>query len=391
METLYVLTALKKKLALLCFATLFFAAGALGQTTWYFFNGGETPAGGPTGADANVADAPVEIGVKFRTSVAGNITGIRFYKGTTNTGTHVASLWTNGNPGTSLATVTFSGETASGWQEMPFASPVHINAGTIYVASYYSAGGVYAATSNYFNSGDITHGPITFIDVTNDPQGQGNGVFEYGGATVYPDNSFQASNYWVDVRFLPDVPLPVSLVDFNATAGNSDVALSWKTESEDNNKGFSIQRSNNNRDWYDISFVNGAGQSSSTRSYSYSDKGLAPGVYYYRLNQIDFDGKSKASSTVSATISGKGAIALFQNAPNPFIGTTKIRFDLSAAQKVRLSVFDLTGREIRVLVDAKKETGTHLVTLNSAGLSRQMYIVRLQTESGVFTKQIIVE
>jgi hypothetical protein len=391
METLYVLSSLKRKLALLSFAILFFAAGASSQTTWYFFNGGETPTGGAGGAEANIADAPVEIGVKFRTSVAGNILSIRFYKGTTNTGTHVGSLWNNGNPGASLATVTFTGETASGWQEMQFATPVHINAGTIYVASYYSSAGVYAATDNYFNNGDITHGPITFIDVTNDPLGQGNGVFEYNGSSIYPDNSFQASNYWVDVRFLPDVPLPVSLVDFSASSGNSDVALSWKTASEDNNKGFAIQRSNNNRDWYDLTFVNGAGTSSSTRNYTYTDKGLAPGVYYYRLNQVDFDGKSKASSTVTATINGRGAIALYQNAPNPFIGSTKIRFDLSSAQKVRLSVFDLSGREIKVLVDAKKETGTHQVTLNSAGLSRQMYYVRLQTESGVFTKQIIVE
>ena len=72
----------------------------------------------------------------------GRITGIRFYKGTTNTGTHVGHLWTR--TGTMLAEATFTGETARGWQQVSFASPVDVTAGTTYVASYHAPNGNYA-------------------------------------------------------------------------------------------------------------------------------------------------------------------------------------------------------------------------------------------------------
>ena len=98
------------------------------------FTTGQTPAN-PSENDT----AAVELGVKFRADVAGFITGIRFYKGTGNTGTHVGNLWTAA--GTLLATVTFTGETATGWQQASFATPVAVTANTTYVASYYARSG----------------------------------------------------------------------------------------------------------------------------------------------------------------------------------------------------------------------------------------------------------
>ena len=77
--------------------------------------------------------------MKFRTDVAGYITGVRFYKGTGNTGTHVGNLWTAG--GTPLATATFTAETATGWQQVTFATPVAVAANTTYVASYHTTSG----------------------------------------------------------------------------------------------------------------------------------------------------------------------------------------------------------------------------------------------------------
>jgi hypothetical protein len=85
------------------------------------------------------------LGVKFRADVSGFITGIRYYKSPTNTGTHVGSLWTS--TGTRLAQVTFTNETASGWQQVNFTSPVAISAGTTYVASYHTTTGHYARSS----------------------------------------------------------------------------------------------------------------------------------------------------------------------------------------------------------------------------------------------------
>ena len=83
------------------------------------------------------------VGVRFRADTNGTITGVRFYKGAANTGTHVGNLWTN--TGTLLATATFSGETASGWQQVTFSSPVAVTANTTYVASYHTNTGQYGA------------------------------------------------------------------------------------------------------------------------------------------------------------------------------------------------------------------------------------------------------
>jgi Domain of unknown function (DUF4082)/Secretion system C-terminal sorting domain len=334
----------------------------------------------------------IETGVRFRVTQPGTITGILFYKGNLVTGTHIGHLWTNA--GSQLAQATFS-ETANGWQEV--AVSVHISAGVNYVASVFSSIGDYAAepigSSNWLGTTDFGTNPIKVIASGNG----GNGVFDYlfnppNTAGAFPTSGgANGVNYWIDIRFQPDFSLPVTIADFKATTASNNILLNWKTESESNNDGFEIQRSNNGIDWYAVSFVKGAGQSSIFKNYIYTDKSLAPGLYYYRLKQMDFDGKSKTTAVVTASVTGKGNVTLFQNTPNPFRVTTTIRFDLPKAQKVKLSVFDMAGREIKVLTDKTSEAGSHLVTLDAATLSRQLYLVKLQTEDGVLTKTILVQ
>ncbi len=88
--------------------------------------------------------------MKFTSELAGTVTGIRFYKAAANTGTHIGSLWTS--TGTLLASATFTNETASGWQQVNFSTPVAITAGTTYVAGYFAPKGHYSATSSPFAS-----------------------------------------------------------------------------------------------------------------------------------------------------------------------------------------------------------------------------------------------
>jgi hypothetical protein len=133
---------------------------------------------------------PVELGVKFTADTSGLITGLKFYKGPQNTGPHVADLWSSN--GTLLATATFSNETASGWQEVSFANPVAITAGTTYIASYHTSGD-YSITSGYF-ANSVTNGDLT-------APANGNGVYAYGSNSVFPTSTYNATNYWVDVEF----------------------------------------------------------------------------------------------------------------------------------------------------------------------------------------------
>ena len=113
------------------------------------------------------------MGVKFRADVAGSITALRFYKGATNTGPHVGNLWTS--TGTLLASVTFTNETASGWQQATLPNPVPITANTTYVASYHTTVGRYAVSSSYFATTGVDNPPLHALSTT---AGGGNGVYQ---------------------------------------------------------------------------------------------------------------------------------------------------------------------------------------------------------------------
>jgi len=156
----------------------------------------------PSTAAPSVAAYPdrnaVTLGVKFRSDVAGVVTGVRFYKGSGNTGTHVGSLWSAW--GSLLATVTFSGETASGWQEAKFSTPVSIAANTTYVVSYHTTSGYYAVNGGYFNSQSVYSAPLR---APSTGSAGGNGVFRYGTTNAFPNSTYNGNNYWVDVVFAP--------------------------------------------------------------------------------------------------------------------------------------------------------------------------------------------
>jgi hypothetical protein len=139
----------------------------------------------------------VEVGVRFRSNTAGYITGVRFYKYASNTGTHVGNLWTS--TGTRLATATFSNETASGWQQVSFGTPVAIAANTTYIASYHAPNGLYALSNEYFVN-EVTRGPLTAL---RDGADGGNGQYRYTtSSTAVPNETFLSQNYWVDVVFV---------------------------------------------------------------------------------------------------------------------------------------------------------------------------------------------
>jgi methionine-rich copper-binding protein CopC len=182
-------------------------ASATPQTTWSFTTAAPVVTAGATYSLWNESVTPtvstdntaVEVGMQFSSDVSGYVTGIMFYKGAQNTGTHIGNLWTS--DGTLLATGTFSNETASGWQTLTFARPVPIVAGEVYVASYHTNTGFYAATNGYFNTSGMDSGPL-HAPASSVVLG-GNGVFNIGATSAFPQSTFQGSNYWVDVDFTP--------------------------------------------------------------------------------------------------------------------------------------------------------------------------------------------
>ena len=170
----------------------------------------------------------VELGVKFRSDVAGTINGIRFYKAAANTGTHVGSLWSS--TGTLLAQANFTGESSSGWQQVTFSSPVAVQPNTTYVAGYLAPNGHYSV-----------NGPTLAAAVDNPPlhalanSVSANGVYIYGTTARFPTNTYQASNYWVDVLFAPSVPTqpPGQVTGVSASAGQEQATVNWTAPASD--------------------------------------------------------------------------------------------------------------------------------------------------------------
>jgi hypothetical protein len=143
----------------------------------------------------NTQDAnQVELGMRFTTDTPGTITGVSFYKGSSNTGTHTGSLWSA--TGTLLGTGTFTNESASGWQTLTLQAPVAVQASTVYVVSYHTNVGFYSSDIGTFAQ-PVDAWPLHAARGIDD-------LYAYGG-DQFPTNTFDAANYWVDVVFRPAV------------------------------------------------------------------------------------------------------------------------------------------------------------------------------------------
>lgn len=374
----------------------------------------------------NYDGTPIEVGVKFRSSQIGFIKGIRFYNASTNTGLCTAKLW-NYNTGTVVATATIT-PSSGGWKQVLFSSPVPIAANTTYIASYHSASGRYANTDYYFCTsggscvGAVTNGALTAL--ADGGVSGANGVFATGSGSSMPSSSFASANYWVDPIFVSNTntfnltsvtdatgcnvtgsplqtinvtsadcsTLPVTLLNLSATPVTRKVTLKWTTSSEINNRGFDVQRSDNGVNWASVGFVAGAGNSNFTISYNFTDINLEPKKYFYRLKQVDIDDRYKFSAVVAVTLSGKAEYALGQNYPNPVVnGEATIQFVLPKAEKVNISLFDINGRLMQVLVNGSKDAGIHAINFDAGLLSKGVYYYKMQAGDFSEVKKLTIQ
>ena len=175
------------------------------KKTWRngFRDAGSIPTPVPTGnfISNNTLTAQyggLELGLQFQSSVAGSITGLNFYKGPNNTGVHIGNLW-DATGTHNLGTVTFTGETASGWQTANFAAPIAIAANTTYIISYHTTTD-YSDTLKFFpTAAPLTAGPLTASSAVYQ---YGTGGFSLTGKATFAPTVFNAtSNYFVDPIF----------------------------------------------------------------------------------------------------------------------------------------------------------------------------------------------
>ncbi|MBS1494843.1 MAG: T9SS type A sorting domain-containing protein [Bacteroidetes bacterium] len=194
-----------------------------------------------------------------------------------------------------------------------------------------------------------------------------------------------------------DNPLPVELSSFSSVVDRRNVDLKWTTVSEQNNSGFDIERKlSSSQTWTKVGRVTGNGTSNTAHNYSFTDLNLQTGNYNYRLKQIDFNGNYNyynLANEVNVGVPSK--FDLSQNYPNPFNPTTKINYDLPFDSKVSIKLFDMTGKEVALIVNAAQSAGYYTVQFNGSNLASGIYFYNIIAEGGnaskfVSTKKMVL-
>jgi hypothetical protein len=186
-----------------------------------------------------------------------------------------------------------------------------------------------------------------------------------------------------------DITVPVELTSFTGSSTSGNVTLNWSTATETNNMMFEIERRKENSDFVLVGFVEGKGTTTEQHEYSYIDRDITTGKYFYRLKQIDFDGTFEYSNEVEIE-AAPSSFSLEQNYPNPFNPATTIKFNLPAKEFVSLKIYDLLGDEVAELLNEEKPAGSHSIEFDASGMASGTYFYKLQAGSNITTRKMIL-
>ncbi len=215
-----------------------------------------------------------------------------------------------------------------------------------------------------------------------------------------------ANDTWLFTQDESVNSLPVELISFTGKYVENQVVLKWQTATEINNYGFEVQRQNSvgqinnlSNEWKKIGFIQGHGNSNSTKQYEYIDNNAPFTRLKYRLKQIDTDGKYEYYyktaeidlSITSLTLDGSPAeYYLSQNYPNPFNPSTVINYGIASEGNVRMEVFNSLGELIEILVSTDQKPGNYKVVFNAAKVSSGVYFCVLMVDDKFIDSKKIV-
>jgi len=205
-----------------------------------------------------------------------------------------------------------------------------------------------------------------------------------------------ASSYDLKIAWYENLSstIPVELTSFTALTSKDRVSLNWSTATETNNQGFEIERRPANEEFSRIGSVQGHGTTTEPQEYSFIDRSIERGKYFYRLKQIDFDGSFEYSEEVEVNVEVNTPLSFYlaQNYPNPFNPGTTIKFSIPETEFVTLKVYDMLGNEIVSLLNEQKGAGEYEVEFNAANLpsGSGIYLYILQAGNYTRTKKMIL-
>lgn len=213
----------------------------------------------------------------------------------------------------------------------------------------------------------------------------------YGHVICYWGETYDLGS----VSFTTLSELPVEIISFTATKENNNVMLKWQTATEVNNYGFEIERAMiydklEMTNFEKVGFVEGSGNSNSSKSYSFENKNPPCGKLHYRLKQIDFDGNYEYKDEIEITIDLPTQFTLEQNFPNPFNPSTIIRYSIPNSGKVLLKVYNVLGKEVTTLVNEFKYAGNFEIEFNASELTSGVYFYKIISGSNSETRKMML-
>lgn len=246
----------------------------------------------------------------------------------------------------------------------------------VLVVGYNDIDGYFKAKNSWSNNwGESGYFRISYDDVTDDVQFGG---YACTGSGVYSSGS-----------------TPVELSTFIASVKQSQIRLEWSTKTESNNYGFHVEKSIDGENFKTIKFIKGFGTTNMPQFYTYTDKNLQVGKYFYRLKQIDFDGQFVHSEKIEVFLKAPNNYSLTQNYPNPFNQETRMFFQLPENNQVTFKIFNSLGQEVKTLVEKEFRAGYHSITWdgnekNGWAAPSGIYFYQIQAGSFIKTRRLIL-
>ncbi len=235
--------------------------------------------------------------------------------------------------------------------------------------------------SNGFYIPDVTVATPHFADVTIVGATSAAYGSDYTIKATFTNTTF--SGFGIGI---PSAPVPVTALSFNGYERNKAALLNWTTTSEYNNKGFELEKSFDGINFSKITFVQGAGNSSTNRNYVYTDPSKLTTVQYYRLKQVDFDGRYNYSGIIAIRKNEKTEFEIL-SVTNPFKNDVKIIFTDALQGKAQFELYDVNGKMIMNTLQMVYGTTASFAVPSSAAAGT--YILKIIINDLVFNERLI--
>ena len=185
--------------------------------------------------------------------------------------------------------------------------------------------------------------------------------------------------------------LSVELTSFKAKVADKQVQLLWNTATENDNAGFEIERGTDGKNYQTLAFVEGKGNTTENQQYAYDDKDLIGNqLYYYRIKQIDYDGRFEYSKVITAQIE-RGNVQTSAFYPNPSQGgQTRLDYTTTKTGELQIEVFDLSGKQL-IQVVRNVTTGKNTLDFDFSALGKGLFFIKMNQEADSVYQKLIIE